>query len=95
VIYMKHPELGNAHFPDAEQKKLEGEGWVRWPRTPEQKSAAPQAKPESSAVSLGTPAPVGAAPSTVEEARARLDALGIAYSPRAGLANLLAKLEAA
>ena len=31
MIYMKHPEKGNAHFQDANQKELEAQGWVRWP----------------------------------------------------------------
>lgn len=37
MIYMKHPEHGNKHFPDSEQVTREAAGWVRWPRTPEQK----------------------------------------------------------
>lgn len=38
MIYMKHPEHGNKHFPDAQQAELEAAGWVRWPRTAEQKA---------------------------------------------------------
>lgn len=40
MIYMKHPEHGNKHFPDAQQAELEAAGWVRWPRTAEQKAGA-------------------------------------------------------
>jgi hypothetical protein len=39
MIYMKHATLGNEHFEDAEQAEREAEGWVRWPRTKEQKAA--------------------------------------------------------
>ena len=54
--------------------------------------AAPQeGQPQPSAVanSAGN-APRGAAPSTVEEARAVLDGLGIKYTKKAGLEKLLA-----
>ena len=34
---MKHSELGNAHFDDALQAEKEAQGWVKWPRTKEQK----------------------------------------------------------
>jgi len=52
--------------------------------------AAPQeAQPHTVANSAGN-APRGAAPSTVEEARAVLDGLGIKYTKKAGLEKLLA-----
>jgi hypothetical protein len=38
MIYMKHSEHGNAHFDDALQAEKEAQGWVKWPRTPEQKA---------------------------------------------------------
>lgn len=38
MIYMKHPEHGNAHFDEALQAEKEAQGWVKWPRTPEQKA---------------------------------------------------------
>jgi hypothetical protein len=40
MIYMKHPELGNKHFDDAEQAEREAEGWVKWPRSKEAKFGA-------------------------------------------------------
>jgi hypothetical protein len=59
--------------------------------------AAPlEAQPQPSAVA--TPAgnaPRGAAPSTVEEARAVLDGLGISYHHKAGLPKLLALIPSA
>ncbi len=36
-VYMKHPVMGNAHVPASQQTQREADGWVRWPRTPEQK----------------------------------------------------------
>ena len=39
-IYMKHPTEGNSHFPESDQAELEAKGWVRWPRTAEQKRGA-------------------------------------------------------
>jgi len=38
MIYMKHSEFGNGHFEDEEQGKLESQGWIRWPRTGNQKA---------------------------------------------------------
>lgn len=51
-IYMKHAELGNEYFDESEQSQRESEGWVRWPRTAEQKAAecAPVASPSASAL---------------------------------------------
>ena len=43
MVYVKHSELGNKHVSDEEAKKLVNEGWVRWPRTKEQKEAKPVA----------------------------------------------------
>lgn len=31
MIYMKHPTLGNAHFPVEQLLELESQGWVWWP----------------------------------------------------------------
>jgi hypothetical protein len=33
MIYMKHKDHGNAHFPDGKQAELEAQGYVRWPRS--------------------------------------------------------------
>ncbi len=41
MAYMKHAALGNKHVKDEEVAKLEAEGWVKWPRTKEQKMARP------------------------------------------------------
>lgn len=38
MAYMKHPERGNKHVPDADVEQLQAEGWVRWPRPKEQKA---------------------------------------------------------
>jgi hypothetical protein len=38
MAYLKHPELGNKHVPDSEVDRLTSEGWVKWPRTKEQKA---------------------------------------------------------
>ena len=38
MIYVKHPELGNKHVREAELPALVAAGWVRWPRTAEQKA---------------------------------------------------------
>ena len=38
MIYMKHKEHGNAQVADAEQAQREIDGWVRWPRTKDQKA---------------------------------------------------------
>ena len=37
MVYVKHSELGNKHVSDEEAKKLVNEGWVRWPRSKEEK----------------------------------------------------------
>lgn len=39
TIYMKHPKLGNAHCADDEESAKVAAGWVKWPRSGEQKSA--------------------------------------------------------
>lgn len=52
---MKHPKLGNLHLQDSEQSEREAQGWVRWPRTAEQKAglqpqaAAPVSAPKAPA----------------------------------------------
>lgn len=38
MIYVKHPVLGNKHARESEQSELEAAGWVRWPRSKEQKA---------------------------------------------------------
>ncbi len=38
MAYVKHAALGNKHVKDEEVAKLEAEGWVKWPRTKEQKT---------------------------------------------------------
>lgn len=68
MIYAKHPELGNAYFPDAKRLEIEAAGWVVWPRTKEQKaarpdqSAAPQATPEVVSSPRSTPEPAALPP---------------------------------
>jgi hypothetical protein len=50
MIYAKHPTLGNAQFPDDKRAELEAQGWVIWPRAPEQKAgqvAAPREEPQA------------------------------------------------
>ena len=67
MIYAKHPEHGNAYFPDVKRLEIEAAGWVVWPRTKEQKAArpAPVAAPAVTpdpASPRQPPEPVGAAP---------------------------------
>jgi len=45
MLYGKHPMLGNAHFPDEQRADRESAGWVIWPRTLSQKTAAPVPPP--------------------------------------------------
>jgi hypothetical protein len=40
MAYVKHASLGNRHVADSEADKLQAEGWVKWPRTKEQKAGA-------------------------------------------------------
>ena len=47
MAYLKHPELGNKHAPDSELEKLTAEGWVKWPRTKEQKAWKPDGTEEA------------------------------------------------
>lgn len=37
MAYVKHPELGNKHVDDSEVAALVEQGWVKWPRTAEEK----------------------------------------------------------
>lgn len=37
---MKHPTLGNVYAEEEEVTKMQAEGWVRWPRTAEEKAGA-------------------------------------------------------
>jgi hypothetical protein len=56
MIYMKHPEHGNAHFPDEQEAALVADGWVKWPRTAEQKAgiSAPVV-PDAPAIAVKRP----------------------------------------
>ncbi len=102
MVYMKHPVLGNKHVGEEEAAGREAEGWTRFPRSKEAKAlgawppvpnAAPQEKQKAVLVSAVEPsAPDGAAPETLECVRAQLDALGIEYDGRLGLAKLQALL---
>lgn len=38
TAYVKHPVLGNRHVDERELPALVGAGWVRWPRTAEEKA---------------------------------------------------------
>ena len=53
MIYMKHAEHGNAHWPDDQEAALVAAGWVKWPRTAEQKAGIVAAAP----VVVDVPAP--------------------------------------
>jgi hypothetical protein len=79
------PAVGFAVASDADEfARLQGMGYVAT-------FAAPQeAQPQSAVANLAGFAPSGAAPNSVDEARAVLDALGISYHHRAGLERLLA-----
>ena len=64
MIYLKHPTLGNAHFPVEQLLELESQGWVWWPHGEHLTRpvfAAPTAA-EPSLSSLIAPTPTGAAP---------------------------------
>lgn len=38
MFYLKHPEHGNRHVKtEAECKRLQADGWVRWPRSKDEK----------------------------------------------------------
>lgn len=41
TVYVKHPVLGNRHVDERELPALVGAGWVRWPRTAEEKAGQP------------------------------------------------------
>ena len=38
MAFVKHPELGNKHVDDSEVEALVKEGWVKWPRSAEEKA---------------------------------------------------------
>lgn len=38
TTYVKHPELGNKHVEDHLVPELVKQGWVKWPRTDEEKA---------------------------------------------------------
>ena len=38
MAYVKHPELGNKHVDDSEVAALVEQGWVKWPRTDDEKA---------------------------------------------------------
>lgn len=45
-IYMKHAKFGNEHCDESEQAAREAAGWVRWPRTQEQKKVGVPSGPD-------------------------------------------------
>jgi hypothetical protein len=109
MVYVKHAVHGNKHVDESELTKLRAEGWVKWPRTPEEKNAAP----------LSSPPPVvspeaGAAPDikqqfdsyradvekyrapaaqSVEALRSVLEERGFQYDKRWGLKRLQEALD--
>lgn len=93
---MKHPTLGNKHFDDEQLEVLRAKGWVRWPRTAAEKSAAPVEQEVLSVSPWSAPA-TGAAPddSTDDElatVKQRLADLGIKYHANSGLKKLYSLL---
>jgi len=38
MVYVKHPALGNEHIEESELAERLAAGWVRWPRTAEEKA---------------------------------------------------------
>ncbi len=38
MAYVKHPELGNKHVDESEVAALVEQGWVKWPRTDDEKA---------------------------------------------------------
>lgn len=87
MIYMKHAEHGNRHFEAGEQAAREADGWVRWPRTKEQKAGI-QAKPAP----VAEPVP---ATSTREDLERQARALGVAFRHRLGDKKLAEAIAAA
>jgi hypothetical protein len=55
MIYMKHATLGNQHFEDAEEKEKAEQGWVKWPRTAEQKNGVVEQVEKVARPRLGRP----------------------------------------
>lgn len=84
MVYIKHAALGNKHVPEADWPTLQSQGWVKWPRTKEQKNAAPQ---PSVPAGVSPAQEAGAAPD-LESCRAELEAKGIPYDKRWGLKRL-------
>lgn len=84
--YFKHPSFGNRHATDAEAAALEAAGWTRFPRSKEAKAAGPW-PPAVQPAPLAVETPV-----SIESVRAQLDAAGITYDKRLGLAKLQALL---
>ncbi len=39
MAYVKHPEHGNKHVPDEDVAALIEQGWVKWPRSVEEKAS--------------------------------------------------------
>ena len=37
MVYMKHHIFGNRHVPESEVADRRAAGWVKWPRSPEEK----------------------------------------------------------
>jgi hypothetical protein len=86
AMQLPAPAVGYAVANDADELgRLAALGYVDSFAAPQEAQPQPPAVANSSGI-----APSGAAPSTVEEARAVLDALGISYHHRAGLERLLA-----
>jgi len=38
MVYVKHPTLGNERIEESELAERLADGWVRWPRTAEEKA---------------------------------------------------------
>ena len=80
------PAVGFAVASDADEfARLQRMGYVATFAAPQEAQPQPPAVANSSGI-----APSGAAPNSVDEARAVLDALGVSYHHRAGLERLLA-----
>jgi hypothetical protein len=94
MIYMKHQEHGNKHFPDSEQAEREAAGWVRWPRTPEQKRGVETKRYSDGSSATGTSLPDH---SPAEQERSELEQqaaeLGIKIDKRWGDKRLKAAID--
>ncbi len=50
MFYLKHPQHGNRHVASLDEcKRLQSEGWTRWPRTKDEKEGRAPAKAEPTA----------------------------------------------